>query len=98
MANGRQLAETRIAVLQPITHVLERRVRAIQAVWYAAEAANPVTGLRERDPHVPAAAVANTPRERAHRSERHQVAGRVVERLAGESFWLVGSRRLGLGD
>src|SRR5262249_26773855 len=58
----------------------------------------PAPGLRERDPHEPAAALARAPGERHHRAERHQIAGQVIDRrhrvelrarlLAGEELAL----------
>src|SRR6266436_7015925 len=40
----------------------------------------PAPGLRERDPHEPAAAFAGTAGERDHRAEGHEIAGQVVDR------------------
>ena len=56
----------------------------------AAEAREPVAGLRQRDAHVPRAALARLARQRHHRPERHQIARGVVERLGGQ---LLGPRQ-----
>src|SRR5262245_65463390 len=49
------------------------------AVRHLAAAGDPAAGLRQRDAHEPAAALARPARQRHHRAEGHQIAGDVVD-------------------
>ena len=61
------------------------------------EARQPAPGLRQRHAHVPRAAFAGLAHQRHHRPERHQVAGGVIERLAGQLLGTLDAGGFGLG-
>src|SRR5690606_36384461 len=55
----------------------------------AAETVDPATGLRQRHAHVPATPLLCATRQRHHRAERRQIAGRMVERLCWQRLGAV---------
>src|SRR5437870_2122170 len=57
-----------------LRHVLELGLR------YLAASDQPAPGLRQRDPHEPAAALTRAAGESHERAEGHQIAGQVVDR------------------
>ena len=54
--HGGEQTKARLRFAQTIAHIVKARIAAMRSVD-AAELAQPVTGLRERDPHVPGAAL-----------------------------------------
>src|SRR4051794_9923381 len=46
---------------------------------------------------MPASALLRAARQRGHRAEGHEVAGRMINRLTWQGLWLRASRRFGLG-
>src|SRR6478736_27198 len=69
-------------------HVAGGWIGAAEAILDPAEMAEPVPGLRQRAAHMPAPAFDDAPLQCRHRAERHQIAGGVVEFLAGQRLWL----------
>src|SRR5437870_1548190 len=57
-----------------LRHVLELSLR------HLATSDEPASGLRQRDPHEPAAALAHAAGEGHHGAERHQIASQIVDR------------------
>jgi len=86
VADRLQRAVSRSKRRQPVGGVREIDVRRGKAVGDAAHVTQPQSGPRQRDAHVPAAALVDPADERRDRAERHQIAGGMVDRLAGQGL------------
>ena len=93
VTHGREAAESGRRLLQAVAHVVKLRIGTSHAVD-APEPAQPMSGLRQRDAHMPRAATFGTVDECRHGRERHQITGGVVERLPRQRLRLAGAEGL----
>ena len=80
--HGSKQTKARRCLSQTVAHIVKAQIAAMHAID-AAKLAQPVAGLRERGPYLPGAALPGAALERRHDHEGQQIAGRVVERRAG---------------
>ena len=80
VTHGGEQSKAGRRLVQTITYIVKAWIAAMHPID-AAELAQPVTGLRERDPHVPGAPLLGTALERRHDREGQEMTGGVVERL-----------------
>src|ERR1700746_2443321 len=78
--HGSQPTKTGLRFAQAIAHIVKARIAAMHSID-AAELAQPVAGLGERNAHVPGAALFGAALERRHDREGQEMAGRGVGRL-----------------
>src|SRR5438067_9282831 len=95
MAHRGEPAEARRRFLQAIAHMIKARIVTLHAVD-AAEPAQPITALRQRDPNMPGAALFSAPLERRHHAECQKIASSMVERLRRQGPRLRGAKCLSL--
>src|SRR4029077_507483 len=97
MANRGEPAEARRRLLQTIVYMVKTGIATLHAVD-AAEPAQPIAGLRQRDPNLPGAALFGAPLERRHHAEREKIASGMVERLCRQGPRFGGPKCLSLRD
>src|SRR5258707_6100267 len=81
MADRQQRTESRGRLFDKWSDGVGLQILGLEAIGDAAEIPQPSPGLRQRYADMPAAAFARLARPRHHRTERHQIAGGVMEHL-----------------
>ncbi len=84
MSDRGQASEAGGVLFDQVGDVLERDVGAVETALDAPELLEPARRPGQGDAHVPAATLGHAAAQRDHGGERHEIAGRVVERLAGQ--------------
>src|SRR5437764_11493967 len=82
--------------VQTVAHIAKAGIAAMHAID-AAELAQPMAGLRERNSDLPRTAPLGATLERRHDRECQQIAGGMVERLRRQGARLGRTERVGLG-
>jgi hypothetical protein len=97
MANRREPAESGPGFFEAIANLVKSGIGTLHAVD-SAKPAQPVTGLREREPYVPRTTFGRTAVKRSHHRECQQIAGCMVKHLRWQWFRLASRESFRLRD
>ncbi len=84
-------------LFQQISYVLQSGIGACESIRELALSTQPMAGLHQRHSHPPAASFRCAAHQTGERTQRHQIARRMIEGLAGQWLWNLRARSSCLG-
>jgi len=82
---------------QAIADLIKPGLGSLKSLFHTAQAAQPQRGARQRNLHMPAAALVKAPEQCGERAEGHEIGRSVIERLARQGAGLGLAGGVGFG-